>query len=93
MVCGCGRGRLVGSVVAEFSELFFVAACFGGDGFEGEAELVDLDLESGEGERFAALLAVLFDDGAQFGASVKGGAADAGVGGHGVEGDGVAGGE
>ena len=70
-----------------------MAACFGGDGFQGEAELVDLDLQSGEGERVAAVLAVFVDDGAQFGAPVKGGATDAGMGGHGVEGDGGAGGE
>ena len=47
-------------------------------GFQGEAELVDLDLESGEGERVAAVLAVFFDDGAEFGAPVEGRAADAG---------------
>ena len=73
----------------EFSELFFVAAGVGGDGFQGAAELVDLDLESGQGERVAAVSAVFFDDGAQFGAPVEGGATDAGVGGDGVEGDGL----
>jgi hypothetical protein len=61
---------LFGAVEAvEFSEFFFVAACFGGDGFQGEAELVDLDLECGESERVAAVLAVFFDDGAEFGAA------------------------
>ena len=34
--------------------------------------MVDLHLESGQGERFAALVAALFDDGAQFGSSVEG---------------------
>ncbi len=70
-----------------------MTACLGGDGFQGGAELVDLDLESGEGERIAAVSAVFFDDGAQFGAPVEGGAGDASVGGYGVEGDGSAGGE
>jgi hypothetical protein len=77
----------------EVSEFFFVTARLGGDGFQGEAELVDLDLQPGQGERFTALSAVLFDDGAQFGSSVEGRPADAGVGGYGVEGDGGAGGE
>jgi hypothetical protein len=47
--------------------LFFVAADFGGEGFEALAELVDLDGEAGEGEGVALVLAVLVDDGAQFG--------------------------
>jgi hypothetical protein len=68
LVCGRRRGGLFGSVGAvEFPELFFVAACLSGDGFQGEAELVDLDLESGESERVAAVLAVFFDDGAKSG--------------------------
>jgi hypothetical protein len=33
--------------------LFFVAADFGGEGFDAGAELVDLDCDPGEGERFA----------------------------------------
>jgi hypothetical protein len=38
-------GRLFGWFGAvEFSELFFVVARLGGDGFQGEAELIDLDL-------------------------------------------------
>jgi hypothetical protein len=41
------------------------------DGFQGEAELVDLDLESGEGKRIAAMFAVFFDDGAQFRSTVE----------------------
>jgi len=91
---GVVAGRwLVSAGAFEVSEFFFVAASLGGDGFKGEAELVDLHLESGEGECFAALVAVLFDDGAQFGSSVEGGPADAGVGGYGVKGDGGAGGE
>lgn len=78
MVCGHRCGGLFGSVGAvKFSELLFVAARLGGDGFQGEAELVDLDLQSGEGERVAAVLAMLFDDGAQFRSPVEGGAADA----------------
>jgi len=48
----------------ELAEVFFVAADFGGEGFEGGAELVDLDGESGEGERLAFVLAVFLDDGA-----------------------------
>ena len=65
---GVVAGRWVFSAGAfEVSEFFFVAARLGGDCFKGEAELVDLHLESGEGECVAAFLAVLFDDGAQFG--------------------------
>ena len=70
-----------------------MAADVGGDGFRVSAELVDLDGEAGEGERVAGLLAVFLDEGAEFGAPVEGGAADAGEGGDGVEGDGAAGGE
>lgn len=70
-----------------------MASRLGRDGFQGEAELVDLHLKSGQGERFAALVAVLFDDGAQFGAPVEGGPTDASVGGYSVKGDGDAGGE
>ena len=51
----------------ESAESFFVAAGFGCDGFERGAQLVDLDLEPGDGERFSAVLAVFFDDGAQLG--------------------------
>jgi|SRR5271166_2956789 len=77
-----------GSVVAfESSEFFFVSAGLGGDGFQGGSELVDLDLQAGEGERVSAALAVFFDDGAQFGAPVEGGAADPDAGGDRVEGD------
>lgn len=70
-----------------------MAAGFGCDGFEGCAELVDPDLQPGECERFAMVLAVFFDDGAELGAVVEGSAPDAGVGGDHVEGDGVADGE
>jgi hypothetical protein len=43
--------RLSGAGAA--AELFFVAADFGGEGFDAGAELVDLDCDPGEGERFA----------------------------------------
>src|SRR5437016_11238924 len=62
----------------ELAELFFLAADFGGEGFEGGAELVDLDGQPGEGQRVAEALPVFPDDGAQFGVPVEGGAADAG---------------
>jgi hypothetical protein len=77
----------------EAAELFFVAADVGGDGFEGGAELVDLNVEAGEGEGVSAVLAVFLDDGAQFWAAVEGGTADAGTGGDFVEGDFGSGGE
>jgi len=66
----------------ESSEFFFVSAGVGCDGFQGCAELVDLDLQAGEGECVPAALAVFFDDGSQFRASVEGGAADTDAGGY-----------
>ena len=76
----------------EAAELFFVAADPGGDGFEAAAQLVDLDGETGQGGGVVAAGAVFFDDGAQVGAPVEGGAADAGAGGYFGEGDGLSGG-
>ncbi|QYB00232.1 hypothetical protein I1A62_03980 (plasmid) [Rhodococcus sp. USK10] len=71
----------------ESSDFFFVSPSFGGDGFEGGAELVDLDLEAGERERVFAALAVFFDDGTKLGAPVEGGATDPDVCGDLGEGD------
>jgi len=48
-----------------------VAADLGGEGFEALAELVDLDGEAGEAQGVALVLAVLVDDGAQFGVAVE----------------------
>jgi len=72
------------------AELFFVAADVAGDCLETAVELVDLDGQAGEGERFAGLLAVFFDERPELGAAVEGGPADAGEGGDGVGGDGFA---
>ena len=76
----------------EAADAFFVAADLGGDGFEAAAQLVDLDGEAGQGGGILAAGAVLFDDGAQVGPPVEGGAADAGAGGYLGEGDGLPGG-
>ena len=67
-----------------------MAADVAGDGLERVAELVDLDGQAGEGERFAGLLAVLLDQRAELGTPVEGGPADAGESGDGVGGDGFA---
>jgi hypothetical protein len=42
----CVAAGVVGlfGAAVEFSQLLFVTACLGGDGFQGQAELVDLDL-------------------------------------------------
>jgi hypothetical protein len=56
----------------EFAEFFFLAADLGGDGFEAGAELVELDGQSGEGERFAGVLSVFFHHGTQFRSAVEG---------------------
>ena len=80
----------VALLLGHAAELFFVAADVAGDGFERVAELVDLDGQPGEGERFSGLLAVFLDQGAELGAPVEGGPADAGEGGDGVGGDGFA---
>ena len=69
-----------------------MAADFVGDGFEAAAQLVDLDGQAGQGGGVASARAVLVDDGAQVGAPVEGGAADAGAGGDLAEGDGLPGG-
>ena len=61
----------------EAADGFFVAADFGGDGFEAAAQLVDLDGQAGQGAGVLAAGAVLVDDGAQVGPPVKSGAADA----------------
>ena len=61
-----GVGRLIlsswWSLFADVAELFFVAADFGGEGFEGGAELVDLDGEAGESQCFPVALAVFLDE-------------------------------
>ena len=62
-------------------------ADLGGDCFEGLAELVDLDGETGEGERLFALAAVLGHDGVELRAAVEGGPADPGSSGDSIEGD------
>src|SRR5664279_205929 len=80
----------VALLFGQSAELFFVAADVAGDGLERAAELVDLDGQAGEGERFAGLLAVFLDQGAELGTPVEGGPADAGEGGDGVGGDGCA---
>jgi hypothetical protein len=72
---------------AELAEEFFVVADFGGHGFECLAELVELYGESGEGEGLLALVAVLGDDGVQFGTAIQGGSANSRASGYGVEGD------
>jgi hypothetical protein len=51
--------------------------------------LLDLGDEPGEGVCFAVAVAVVFDDGAQLGVAVEGGAAEPGAGGDLVEGDGL----
>ena len=57
------RSALAGSAGApEFAEFLFLAADLGGDGFQAGAELVELDGEAGEGERFAGVLPVFFHD-------------------------------
>ena len=68
-----------------------MAADVGGDGFEAAAQLVDLHGEAGQGGGVASAGAVLVDDGAQVGAPVEGGAADAGARGYLAEGDGLPG--
>ena len=65
--------RLLGVVscpllFVQAAELFFVAADVAGDGFERVAELVDLDSQPGESERFSGLLTVLLDQGTELGA-------------------------
>ena len=64
-----------------------MSAGLGRDGFQRRAELVDLDLQAGEGECVPAALTVFFDDGSEFGTSVEGGAADADTCGYLAEGD------
>jgi hypothetical protein len=79
--------RLAGALLAaaftvcafEAAELFFVAADVGGDGFEAAAQLVDLHGQAGQGGGIASAGAVLVDDGAQVGAAVESGPADAGA--------------
>ena len=91
---GCGGGELSGFAAGAFetADRFFVAADFGGDGFEAAAQLVDLDGETGQGGGVAAAGAVFLDDGAQVGPPVEGGPADTGAGGYVGEGDGLPGG-
>jgi hypothetical protein len=69
----------------EASELFFVVAYSGGDGLEGGAQGGDFIGEPGEGPAGVGAVAVLFDDRAQGGVAVEGGATQAG--GDGGEGD------
>jgi hypothetical protein len=76
----------------EAADGFLVAADLGGDGFEAAAQLVDLNGETGQGAGILTAGAVFFNDGAQVGSPVKGGAADAGAGGYFGEGDGLPGG-
>jgi hypothetical protein len=75
----------------EAAELFFVVADLGGDGFEAAAQLVDLHDQAGQGGGIASAGAVLVHDGAQVGAAVESGAADAGAHGDLVECDGLPG--
>jgi hypothetical protein len=86
-------GLLSGFVAGAFeaAELFFVVADLGGDGFEAAAQLVDLHDQAGQGGGIASAGAVLVDDGAQVGAAVESGAADAGARGDLVECDGLPG--
>src|ERR1700741_549958 len=79
-----------GCMAGESSELFFVAAYLGGDGFQGGAQGGDLVGERGEGAAGGRAVAVLVDDRAQGGITVEGGASQAGGGGDGDEGDRVA---
>jgi hypothetical protein len=67
--------------------LFFVASDIGRDGIEALAELVNLHGETGEGEGVAGVLAMLVDEGSEFGSAVEGRSADTGLLGDGVEGD------
>jgi hypothetical protein len=78
----------VALLFGQAAELFFVAADVAGNGLERVAELVDLDGQPGQGERFSGLLAVLLDQRPELGTPVKGGPADAGESGDGVGGDG-----
>ena len=69
-----------------------MAADLGGDGFEAAAQLVDLDGEAGQGAGIPAVSAVLLDDGAQVGPTVKRGPADLRESGYFPERDGLPGG-
>ncbi len=64
-----------------------MAADFGGDCVQGDAEVGDLGDQPGEGAGFPSARAVFLDDGAEVGVAVEGGSAEAGAGGDAVEGD------
>lgn len=67
-------------------------ADFGGEFGERGSEVVDFCCESCQGAGFVAVVAVFFDDRAEFGVAVEGGAAEASGGCDGGERDGLSGG-
>jgi hypothetical protein len=60
-----GRGSAGGAAIRpiESPEMFLVAADFGGEGVQGDAQVLDLGGELGEGSGFSSVGAVFFDDG------------------------------
>ena len=80
-------GRWCCFAAFERADFFFLPADFCGDGVEGLGEVVDAVGQPGEGEQLAVPGAVAVDDRAEVAAAVAGGAADAGFGGDGGEGD------